>query len=373
MKGTMTHPLSILRTRAFPGLCALGIVLALGLSACERKPAETASGPAPEGEGKSPGELRLYCWSEYVPQTVIDAFTQETGIAVLVENYASNEEMLTKLLTGGGAYDLIQPSEYVVEALRKDGQLLKLDHSQIPNLKNLAPEFRQRHHDPENEYSVPWMAGTVGIVVNTERIQEPVKGFRDVFKPEHAKRIVILDDAREIVSWALAASGIPTNEITAENLEKVRPLLSQWLPLVKVYDSDSPKTALLNGDVDLGVVWSGEGALLYNENKKFQWVLPEEGTHLFIDCLAIPKTSKNKRAAERFIDFILRPEISKLISDEFPYLNPNAEARKLLSEEQLSNPASFPAPEDMQRLEIFRDIGDMASEVDALITELKLE
>jgi spermidine/putrescine transport system substrate-binding protein len=144
--------------------------------------------------------------------------------------------------------------------------------------------------------------------------------------------------------------------------------VGEWVKLVKVFDSDSPKTALLNGDVDVGVVWSGEAAILYRENKKFAYVLPKEGAHLWIDSLAIPKSAPHKAAAEQFINFILRPEISALISEAFPYTNPNTEARKLLTPEQLANPASYPSA---TKLETFRDIGKAAAAVDKLITDLK--
>jgi spermidine/putrescine transport system substrate-binding protein len=320
---------------------------------------------------KTDETLKLFCWSEYVPQAVIDKFTEETGIKVAVENYASNEEMLAKLLAGGGAYDLIQPSEYTVQALIKENLLQPLDQANIPNLKNIAPEFRNMPFDPGNKYSVPWMAGFVGIVYNAEVVPGPIVGYKDVFTPEHAGRIVVLDDAREIVSWGLASAGIPINDINDENLATITPLLRDWLAKVKVYDSDSPKTSLSSGDTDIGIVWSGEGALLFDENPKFQWVMPSEGLHMFVDNLAIPKTSRNKDKAEAFINFVLRPDISKMISDEFPYYNPNAEARKLLSEEQLNNPASYPPGFDITTAQLFTDIGEQASKVDELVTTIK--
>ena len=325
------------------------------------------------GCGKKDDTLKLFCWSEYVPQAVIDKFTAETGIKVSVENYASNEEMLAKLLAGGGAYDLIQPSEYTVQAMIKEGLLQELDQTKIPNLKNIAPEFRNLPYDPGNKYSVPWMAGFVGIVYNAETVTTPIVGYQDVFKPEHAGRIVILDDSREIVSWGLATAGIPINDVTDQNLATITPMLKDWLSKVKVFDSDSPKTAMSNGDTDLGIVWSGEGALLFAENPKFQWVMPAEGVHMFVDSLAIPKTAKNKEKAEAFINFILRPDISKMISDDFPYYNPNAEGRKLLSAEQLNNPASYPPGFDVTKAELFTDIGEQASKVDELITTIKVQ
>ena len=293
------------------------------------------------GQAKKKQVLNLFCWSEYVPQEVIDGFTKETGIKVNVENYASNEEMLSKLLAGGSKYDLIQPSEYTIESLIKVEKLEPLTLENIPNIKNLDPKFTKMAHDPEGKYCVTWMAGTVGIVVNTTKVKTPITGYKEVFDGTHKRRIVVLNDSREIVSWALATLGISANDMTPENLEKAKPILAGWLPQVKVYDSDSPKTALLNGDVDLGIVWSGEAAILWKKNKKFAYVLPAEGAHQFIDSLAVPKGAPNKENAEKFINYILKPEVSVLISDAFPYTNPNAEAVKLLKKEQRENPASY--------------------------------
>ncbi|HXG48377.1 MAG TPA: spermidine/putrescine ABC transporter substrate-binding protein [Methylomirabilota bacterium] len=328
-----------------------------------------ALSPVPLQAAANKGSLNLYCWSEYVPQDVIDGFTKETGIKVNVENYASNEEMLSKLLAGGARYDLIQPSEYMIEALIKAGKLQPLNLANIPNLKNLDPKFTKMPHDPEGQYSVPWMAGSVGIVVNTSKIKEPVKGYKDLFSGKYRKRIVVLNDSREMVTWAMYSLGLPINTVTPDALEKVKPVLKDWLPQVKVFDSDSPKTAFLNGSVDVGIVWSGEAAILFKKNKKFQYILPQEGAHQFIDSLAIPVGAPHKENAEKFINYILRPEVSVKISEEFPYTNPNLEARKLLKKAQLQNPASYPPGEP--KLETFKDIGKAAQDIDKLVTDLK--
>ncbi|MFN2427702.1 MAG: spermidine/putrescine ABC transporter substrate-binding protein, partial [Candidatus Binatia bacterium] len=351
---------------------------------CEKRPGQAAAladtappaaaAPAADPDPASPAaragkQLNLFAWSEYVPQDVIDGFTRETGIQVNYEAYASNEEMLAKLVSGAQKYDLILPSEYAIEALVKEGRLLPVDWSKVPNARNISEEFRGLPHDPEQRYSVAWMAGSVGIVVNTERIKEPVTGYGDVFQEKYRGRIVVLDDPREIVSWALAVRGRRPNDVTAEALAEVRPVLESWLPLVKVFDSDSPKTPLLNGDVDLGIVWSGEAAFLYGKDRKFQYILPAEGAHRFVDSLAIPKDAVNPAGAMMFMDYILRPDVSRLISSDFPYTNPNLEARKLLSPEELANPASYPAGNP--KLEGFTDIGERAADVDKLVTDLK--
>jgi spermidine/putrescine transport system substrate-binding protein len=312
--------------------------------------------------------LNLFAWSEYIPQEVIDGFTKETGIKVNYETYDSNEAMITKLLQGSTRYDLIQPSEYAVENLINRNMLQPIDASQLPNLKNLDPDFRNLPFDQGQKFSVPYMAGTVGIVVNTDVVKEPIQGYKDVFQPKFKGRIVIVDDSREIVSWAFNVLGIPINDVTDQNLAKARPLVQSWLPLIKVFDSENPKGPLLSGDCDLGVVFSGDAAKLYEQNHKFKFILPAEGAHEFVDSLCIPSSAQNKPAALAFINYILRPEVSKLISDKFPYTNPNAEARKLLTKDQLSNPASYP---DAKNLEVFRDIGPASQKIVTTMTELR--
>lgn len=374
------------RRSLFAAACASVLAL-LGCSSCGGGGSGGSGGPASSGgpaAAAQPGkELLLFGWSEYIPDSVIDGFSKETGITVHYETYASNEEMLSKLLAGGTTYDLIQPSGYTIEALLKQDMLAPLDLSHVPNAKNIAADMRDFPHDPGYAHCMPYMAGTTGIVVNTQKVTEPIKGFKDVFSPKYKGRIVVVNDAREMVSWAFATLGIGANDVTADTLARAKPVLAEWVKLVKVFDSDSPKTAMLNGDVDLGVIWSGEAAILHEQDEKFAFVLPEEGAHIYIDHLCVPAGAKNKLGAEMFIDYVLRPEVSKQISDKFPYLNPNAEARKLLSEAQRANPASYPPAwfgsaaqvvsgmQQGKRAEPFRDIGKMATEVDKLVTDLK--
>jgi spermidine/putrescine transport system permease protein len=321
------------------------------------------------GKSQAGPSITLLVWSEYVPQRVIEGFEKETGIKVGSEAIDSNEALLSKLLSGATKYDIIQPSEYIIEQLARNKKLAVLDHAQLPNLKNIGPQYLDLVFDPGNRYSVPYMTGTVGIVINTEKVGEPMHGFKDVFQQKYAKRIVVLNDSREMVSWALNSLGVKINDINEQTLAQARPLLAEWVKLIRVYDSDSPKTSLSNGDCDLGVVWSGEAARLWQDNPKFDYVLPAEGAHMFVDSLAIPIDAPNVEAAHKFIDYCLRPEVSKLISDEFPYTNPNLEARKLLSPRQLENPASY--PKGNVKLDIFRDIGRASSDIDALITAVK--
>jgi spermidine/putrescine transport system substrate-binding protein len=174
-----------------------------------------------------------------------------------------------------------------------------------------------------------------------------------------------------MVAWALASLGMPITNIDNDALAKTEPVLRQWLPQIGIFDSDSPHTALLDGRADIGIVWSGEAALLWQKDHKFQYVLPKEGAHMFLDSLAIPAGAPHKILAEDFINYCLDPEVSVLISKEYPYTNPNLAARKLLSPEQLGNPASY--PHVTERLIPLHNVGNDAKAVDQFVRRIRDE
>ena len=319
--------------------------------------------------GEDDVALHLLCWSEYVPKSVLEDFTLRKGVKVQTENYNSNEQMLEKLHAKPGYYDIIQPSGFYVETLAQEGELQSLDHSRIPNLVNLDDRFRHPAHDPSEKFSVPWLAGTVGIVVNSRRVRDPIKTWADVFSGKYAGHIVVVDDPREMVAWALASLDLPITDVSDAALERVRPVLEKWLPQVKVFDSDNPKAAMLDGRANVGIMWSGEAALLWLKDKRYQYILPEHGAHMFLDSLAIPKGAPHKMLAEDFMDFCLDPNVSLLISREYPYTNPNAAARKLLTREETSNPASYP-PGDLE-LPTLRNEGNTTAAVAEFVHNIR--
>ncbi len=313
--------------------------------------------------------LNLLCWTEYVPASVTEGFTRQTGVRVVIENYNSNEQMLAMLRDKPQHYDLVQPSQAYIETLIRAGGLEALDATRIPNLRHIDPQFRGLPHDPELKYSVPWMSGTVGIVVNTEVVKEPIRTWADVFSGKYRGRIVAVNDQREMVAWALASLGLPITHIDNGALAKTEPVLRQWLPQISVFDSDSPHTALLDGRADIGIVWSGEAAMLWQKDHKFRYVLPHEGAHLFLDSLAVPAGAPHKAIAEDFINYCLEPKVSVLISKEYPYTNPNLAARKLLSPEQLGNPASY--PQVKERLLPLHNEGNDTKAVDQFVRRIR--
>lgn len=315
-------------------------------------------------------DLNVFNWSEYLPQSVLDDFQKLYGVKVNYDTYSSNEEMHAKLKAGGSGYDLVFPEIYMVKVLKREGLLEPLDKANIPNLANIEARFKGLEHDPSNDHSVPYLWGTTGIVINTEKIKpEAITSWNDLWKPEFAGHLVMPDDAREVIGIALRADGLPLNTTDKGALQKAAEKLKGLKPNIKAFNSDSPKDLLLGGEVWGGVVWSGEAALVMRESDSYQYILPPEGVTMWIDNVAIPKGSKNKYTAEVFINFLLDPVVSARLSEEYPYGNPNKAAQQYIPEADRQNPAINPT---LKKVESLDDLGDEMNQLyDQLWTEIK--
>ena len=329
------------------------------------------------GQTKSK-EVNLYAWSEYVPQALLDGFTEETGIKVNYDAYSSNEELLAKLQAGASGYDVIIPSDYIISIMIKQGMLEELDLSAIPNFQNIGEEFKNLAFDPGNKYTVPYQWGTSCLVVDTSKVTRPITKWADLWDPEFAGKVVLLDDEREVLGMVLAVLGYDKNSTDPAQLEEAKAKFSELMPSVRLFDSDSPKTALLAGEVWLGQTWNGEAANAHNENPDIAYVFPEEGCTVWYDNLAIPAGAPHQDAAVALINYILGAEASVLITEEFPYSNPNVAGLELLKTENpelyeayMSYSATNPSAEDMQRLELIQDVGEATSLWDRIWTEVK--
>ncbi len=371
-------------SRRFADVKAMRVILAvvtlaclLALAACSPTPTDApgaadvpgatdAAGPtSPAVPALADKELNLFAWSEYVPQAVLDRFAEQYGVQVNYDTYASNEELLAKLRAGGSRYDVIVPSDYLVTLLREQDMLLPLDKAQLPNMVNLDPSYLGLEFDPGNDHSVPYQWGTTGIAVNTANVDPPIATFADLWRPDLKERLVVLDDQREMLGIALVQLGFDRNSTDPEQLAAARDKLMALKPNIKAFDSDSPKTLLLSGEVDAGVVYNGEAALSERENPFIRYVLPEDGCGLWFDNLAIPKSAPHPAAAHAFIDFMLEPENSALITRDFPYSNPNQAGLDFVRERwpelwqaYEASPATNPPPEIIARCQTIEDVGD---------------
>jgi spermidine/putrescine-binding protein len=367
-------------------ILALGMatVLSAALIAGCSKPAEKGTAPGTNDASKTAEktadgfdksklakELNLFMWSEYIPQEVLDGFTQEYGVKVNYDAYSSNEEMIAKLNAGGAVYDLVVPSTFMVESMNKQGLLQPIDHNLLPNLKNLDKKFLDLQHDKGNKVSIPYMWGTVGIAYNKTKVTKAPTSWNDLLDPAYKGKVVVLDAAREVMGAATQATGHSLNTTNKDELKAAGDWLKKLVPSVMAWDSDNPKGNLIAGDAVIGLVWNGEAALAASENKDIEYILPKEGGVLWLDSLSIPKTSKNAYTAHAFINYVLRPDVAAKIGEAFPYGLPNTEGFKLLPKEIQESKASYPPAEWLTKAEYTNEIGDAATEIDRLFTEAK--
>lgn len=301
------------------------ILLSLLLSAC-----------APTSVKEPSTELNLYGFSEYVPQDLIRKFEIETGITVRYETYATNEEMLAGLMNQPATYDLIIPSDYAVEALINSSSLLALDLSLISNYKNIDEAFQNPEFDSGIEkFSIPYLWGTTGIVYDKTKVPFSIRSWEDLWRPELAGRIVVLDDAREMMGIALQTLGYDKNDTDLTHLAEARDTLISLAPSIVAFDAKTPEEYLLSGEAWVGVVYNGNAALLERQGNQFVYILPSEGAGLWFDNLAIPKDAPHPDAALAFINFVLEPGSGALLIEGYPYSTPNTSALDYL---QNSNP-----------------------------------
>lgn len=306
------------------------------------------------------GEVYVYNWTEYVPDAVLQQFTEETGIKVVYTTYDSNEAMYAKVkLLGGEGYDVVVPSTYFVSKMRRENLLLPLDRAQLPNFANLDQAFLNKAYDPENVYSAPYLWGGSGIIANSEMV--PVEGmdsWKYLWNPELKGKLLLQDDLRDVFGIGLLLNGHSVNETDPERIREAFELIKTLSPNVLVYNSDSPKTAYLGGEVAGGMIWNGEAHQAIGEMDSLRFAWAKEGGLLWMDNFVIPKGARNVDNAHAFINFMLRPDISAQCCEEYGYPTPIKAAQALLPAELRDNPVIFPPAEVLAHSEFQNDVGD---------------
>lgn len=292
------------------------------------------------GTDAQKGQVNVFIWTEYVSEAAISDFEKDTGIKVNVSTYSSNEDMLAKLKSESeGTYDVILPSDYAIEYLIAQGKLEALDKDKLSNLSNIDPAYLDESFDPGNVYSVPYEGGVACIAVNTAKVDKEITSYADLFDPSLKSQLVVLDDYRAVIGMTERSMGLSMNETDPDTLAQVEEKLLTLKDNIKLYDSDSPKSALISGDCTVGMIWSAEVALAMDENPDIEIVYPTEGAYVFLDNWAIPKGAKNYDAAMEFINYMLSAEAAKMNIEDFPYLCPNKTALEMLGEDYVNNEA----------------------------------
>jgi len=338
-----------------------------------------ACGPGGDGggEGELAEELHVYNWSEYIDPEIYADFEQEFGVKVIEDTFSSNEDLLAKLQAGATGYDVIVPSDYMVTIMTELDLLAELNYDNIPNFENISDIFRDPPYDPGNKYSVPYQWGTTGIGYNADLFEDPPDSWDYLFNPDvasaYAGRISMLNDSREVIGAALKYLGYSLNSTDEQQLEEAKQLLIQQKDWVAAYDSDGFEDLLAAGEVDLGHGWSGDYFAAAEDAPQIWYIIPKEGGVIWTDNLAVPKSAPSQYTAEVFINYLLRPEVGAKITNYTWYGSPNEAAEEFIDAEILEEPAIYPPPDVMEKLEFIKDVGEATTVYDRIWTEIKTE
>lgn len=331
--------------------------------------------PAPSFAQKKGGNLNIYSFDTYVGDNTIDDFTAATGITVRYDTYANNEELFAKLKTRNPGYDLIVPSDYMIQKMIAAKKLIPIDKSKIPNLANLDPQFLDPKYDPGSKYSVPYMWGTVGLGYRTTSFKGVPDSWSYIYGTDadaHRGSIVALDDQRAMIGTALKYLGFSLNSTDPAQIAQARDLMIRAKKNIKAFAPDSGQDMLLAGDADLVVEWNGDIVQVMKQDASLSYSLPKEGGMRWTDCLCIPAGAPNPNSALAWINFVNDPKVNAGIANTIRYATPNLAARKLINPNDLKNPAIYPPDAALAKCETLVDLGSKVSKLyDAAWTKIR--
>ena len=303
------------------------------------------------------GTINVFNWGEYIDESLIKDFENETGIKVNYSTYDTNEIMYQKIKTNPGTYDIVIPSDYMIEKNIKEDLLEKIDFNNIPNYKYIGEKFKNLPYDPTNEYSVPYTWGTVGIIYDSTVVTEPVTSWDILWNEKYKDNVYMYNSLRDSLAITLVKNGYSLNSTNADEINVAKEDLLKQLTLTNpIYVIDEVRDNMISGEKALAVVYSGDASYIMSQNPDMKYVVPNEGSNKWFDAIAIPKDAPNKAGAEAFINFLCDPENAKTNIEYIEYSTPNTGAFELLDDEVKNNPAAYPSDAVLERCEVFTDL-----------------
>lgn len=331
-------------------------LILIALAACAPQARATIdSAPSPE--------LRIYNWDTYIDPELLARFTRETGAPIRYDTFGSNEEMLAAVQERPDAYDIVVPSDYMVTIMRRKGLLAALDRAAVPNLANIDPLFVDPSFDPANRYCAPYLWGTIGIGYSRAAAGREIASWADLFDPAFAGRVALLDDPRVTLGVTLLSLGYSPNSTDPFEIGAARDFLAERDAQIAAYAPDTGQDMLARGQVDLALESSGDIFQVMVDNPDLAYSIPAEGSLIWIDNMCILASSPNKALAERFVNFILAPDVGAALASYTRYSSPNTAALRLISPADRANPALYPTEADRRRLFFLVDVGGQANEL----------
>lgn len=315
--------------------------------------------------------LNLYSWADNFDEQVIKDFEQKYNVTVNYDVFANNEDLLAKIKAGGSNYDVIQPSDYMVATMIKLNLLDELNKNNIPNWGNLTDRFKNQPYDPEGKYSVVYTWGVTGIAYNKKYVKDEITSWSDLWNPKYKDKVLLLDDSREVIGMGLKKQGHSNSSTDEGEIKTAVDDIKQLLPSVLAFDTDNIKQKMIAEEGWIGTVWSGDAAFIAAQNPDVAYVVPKEGGTIWSDNYAIPKGAKHKELAEKFINYMLDPEVSVKNYESIGYSDPNEKAKSKHSEAYLSNKMINLSDEELKRTEWLLDVGKTLQTYDRYWTEIK--
>ncbi len=314
------------------------------------------------GCSKTEGEkVYVYNWGEYIDQDTIDMFEEETGITVVYDEFEQNEEMFPKIKSGAVQYDVVCPSDYMIQKMIEEDLLAEINFDNVPNIKNIDPAYltSSKSFDPENKYSVPYCWGTLGILYNKTMVDGPIDSWSAIFDEKYSGNILMIDSVRDAFGIALSYLGYDLNTTDEAQLEEAKALLQQQYPLVQAYVVDQVRDKMIGGEAAIGVIYSGEAIFTKRENPDLEYIVPNEGSNVWIDGWVIPKNCRDKENAEAFINYMCSAEIALKNFEYITYSTPNAAAREMITDEDIKNSeVAFPEQSVLDRCRTYKYLGE---------------
>jgi len=309
--------------------------------------------------------LYVYNWGDYIAEDVLDMFTEETGIKVVYDTYEQNEDMYTKITSGGSSkIDVIFPSEYIIEKMINEDLLAEINYDNVPNMALIDDKYKDQSYDPGNKYSVPYMWGTLGIVYDSTRVSEPIDSWEDLWDPQYKGEILMWDSMRDSMGLALKSLGYSMNSTNMGELTAARDKLMEQKPLVLNYAGDQMKDNMIAGEAIMAVMYSGDAITVMDSNENLDYVVPREGSNIWFDSMCILKSSTNKEAAEQFINFMCRTDIAEMNRAYINYSTPQKEVYENLPEEIRNDQRQYPDDSIFELCEVYEDLGEYTETYD---------